>query len=73
MPLTLRAQPRLRVGFIATGAPDFANPSVRAFFDARRAEGFEEGRTPVVEMRRAGASVATIPALASSWRRCRST
>jgi len=64
-PFALRAQPRPRVGFIATGAPDPGNPSIRAFFEALRAQGFEEGRNLDVEMRWAGGSVAAIPALAA--------
>jgi putative ABC transport system substrate-binding protein len=64
-PFALRAQPRPRVGFIATGTPDPGNPNIRAFFEGLRAQGFEEGRNLDVEMRWAGGAVAAIPGLAA--------
>lgn len=64
-PFVSRAQSRPRVGFIAVGAPDPGNASIRAFFDGLHAQGFEAGRNVEVEMRWAGGSVAAIPALAA--------
>jgi putative ABC transport system substrate-binding protein len=65
LPGVARAQRRPRIGVIATGAPEPANPNIQALAEGLREQGYEEGRHVVVDVRWAGGSVAAIPALAA--------
>lgn len=54
-----------RVGIVAAGAPEPANPNIRAFVDGLRDHGLEEGRDVALEVRWARGAATAIPALAA--------